>query len=526
MKGSTYKRCKCRDEAGRELGQSCPKLRRKNGTWNPRHGAWYFRLEIEAGKGGKRRMVRRGGFGSQEAAQEALDEAKVKHGRGRDITTKLTFGPFFDGWLKGKGNIEKSTVRSYENHGRLYLKPHLGHVELDRLRVDHVAAMFDAIEAENDRIRKARASDDPEVRASVKGKRVVGPATQQRIRATLRSALSSAVKQQLITVNVAKLVDLKAGKRPKAVVWTPERAAVWFTAFEAALAEAKEHARGQEVGGFKIWRAMARPSRVMVWPPAQVGAFLDAAAGHRLYAQFHLIAFRGLRRGESCGVRWPDVDLDAGTLTVRKQIRQLGWEPEEADTKTDASDATIALDKGTVAVLRAHRKRQLAEKLEWGEAWQGDGHVFTREDGSPLHPASVTDAFERLAFAAGLPPIRLHDLRHGAATIALAAGVDMKVVQAMLRHSSITITSDTYTSVLPEVAHEAAEASAALVPRAASGGTPSTLGLPTGSQSGENENGRPSGRKNARVKRMSRSGPPGDRTLNPRIKSPLLCQLS
>ncbi|MCW2882517.1 MAG: integrase [Sphaerisporangium sp.] len=94
--------------------------------------------------------------------------------------------------------------------------------------------------------------------------------------------------------------------------------------------------------------------------------------------------------------------------------------------------------------------------MAWGEAWQDSGRVFTREDGAALHPATVSDLFARLAYEAGLPPIRLHDLRHGAATLALAAGVDMKTVSAMLRHCSQAITSDTYTSVLPEVAHEAA----------------------------------------------------------------------
>ncbi|RBQ21980.1 hypothetical protein DP939_04750 [Spongiactinospora rosea] len=103
--------------------------------------------------------------------------------------------------------------------------------------------------------------------------------------------------------------------------------------------------------------------------------------------------------------------------------------------------------------------------------------MFTKEDGSGLHPAWVTEEFERIAFEIGLPPIRLHDLRHGAATLALAAGVDMKTVSAMLRHSSQAITSDTYTSVLPEVAHSAAEKIAAIVPRSVS----RTAGLPTGS---------------------------------------------
>jgi site-specific recombinase XerD len=125
----------------------------------------------------------------------------------------------------------------------------------------------------------------------------------------------------------------------------------------------------------------------------------------------------------------------------------------------------VALDAETVTVLRAHRRRQRKQRLAAGPAWVDTGLVFTTPTGQAVHPADVTDQFQRLARQAGLSPIRLHDLRHGAATLALAAGVDMKTVQAMLRHSSITITADTYTSVLPELARGAAEKTAAIVPR-------------------------------------------------------------
>ncbi|MFR9729057.1 tyrosine-type recombinase/integrase [Saccharopolyspora sp. MS10] len=116
--------------------------------------------------------------------------------------------------------------------------------------------------------------------------------------------------------------------------------------------------------------------------------------------------------------------------------------------------------------MKAHRKRQAAERLEWGPAWGGTvNRVFTREDGADLHPASVSDRFAELVSAADLPPVRLRDLRHGAASLMLAAGVDMKVVQETLGHSRLAITADTCTSVHPTVAAEAAAAAAALVPR-------------------------------------------------------------
>jgi integrase len=202
------------------------------------------------------------------------------------------------------------------------------------------------------------------------------------------------------------------------------------------LAATKAHAPARAL----LETAAQPPSAVMVWTPAQLGSILDAAEDDPLYTLSHLIAHRGLRRGESCGLAWTDVDLDAARLTVRQQIVQLGWDTYEDKPKSDASDREIALDSGTVAALRAHRRRQIPSRLQWGPGWVDSGKVFTREDGSALHPATVTDRFQTLAAAAKLPPIRLHDLRHGAASLMLAAGVAPKVVQETLGHSTITLT--------------------------------------------------------------------------------------
>jgi integrase len=203
----------------------------------------------------------------------------------------------------------------------------------------------------------------------------------------------------------------------------------------------------------------------MVWTGEQTGEFLDRAEGHRLYPLYHLIAHTGLRRGEGCGAEVDSLDLDAGMLLISANLVQLGWETEDGDPKTEASDAPVVLDKETVKVLRAHLKRRNEEKLEWGDAWVESGKLFCRENGEPYHPAYVTDQFERLAFEAGLPPITLHGLRHGAATMMLAAGIEPKVVSARLRHSSVQITMDLYTEVVDQLARDAAEKTAAMIPR-------------------------------------------------------------
>ncbi|MET9928009.1 MULTISPECIES: tyrosine-type recombinase/integrase [unclassified Streptomyces] len=184
----------------------------------------------------------------------------------------------------------------------------------------------------------------------------------------------------------------------------------------------------------------------------------------RLYAMWHLIAFRGLRRGEACGQPWSETNLDTHFLTVSSQLVQDGWEVEASDPKTDSGSRVVALDDDTVDVLKHHRERQETAREEWGTAWVETGHVFTQEDGSWLHPGKVTDLFERLVAASGLPPIRLHDLRHGAATLMLAADIDIKIVSDTLGHSDTRITRDIYQSVLPHVGKNAAEATAKLVP--------------------------------------------------------------
>jgi hypothetical protein len=128
-----------------------------------------------------------------------------------------------------------------------------------------------------------------------------------------------------------------------------------------------------------------------------------------------------------------------------------------------ASRRTVALDTHTVAVLRAHAQRQRFERRAAGEDWTETGYTFTTKAGLPLRPSYITNRFRRLRKEHGLPPVRLHDLRHGAASLAHCASADLKTIQDQLGHASIVLTADTYTSVLPPTQHDAAAATAALV---------------------------------------------------------------
>jgi hypothetical protein len=215
-------------------------------------------------------------------------------------------------------------------------------------------------------------------------------------------------------------------------------------------------------------------------------------------------------------------------MEVANQIVQYGWETGQSKPKTSSSEGIVALDADTVLVLRQHLAIQDAAKELLGSDWVDSDLLFTRPDGSPLHPADVSDEFIELIRKAGLPPITLHGLRHGAATLALAAGVDMKVVQHMLLHSSITVTMDLYTNVLSEVAMAAAEAVAGIILRRPLHPA-RALGLSSGSQETtmDSQKVKEKAPENTTVQVNNsadldlKGAPSGTRTPNPPVKSRL-----
>ncbi|MFI6741509.1 tyrosine-type recombinase/integrase [Nonomuraea sp. NPDC050451] len=165
----------------------------------------------------------------------------------------------------------------------------------------------------------------------------------------------------------------------------------------------------------------------MVWPPVNAGQFLDACVrrGERLYPLYHLVTTRGLRRGEACGIRREDSDL-----TASKTLMVL--ETGDDGLKSDSSWRTIAVGGKNAGLLTEWRLRQKRERLAAGPAWVDSGPIFTAVDGSALREEYVCERFTAICSAEDLPPIRFHDLRHCAATIMLAAGVDMKYISATL----------------------------------------------------------------------------------------------
>jgi integrase len=199
------------------------------------------------------------------------------------------------------------------------------------------------------------------------------------------------------------------------------------------------------------------------WTADELRAFLAASAQHPLFPLYRLAASTGMRRGEILGLRWKDVDLERRRLTVRQQLSRQGEAVSFGQPKTKAGRRSIALDPATINVLRALREARKVIVGQFGAAYQPHDLVFARADGSPHDPDSVSHTFDRLVRAAGLPAIRLHDLRHTHATLALQAGVHPKVVQERLGHSSISVTLDLYSHAVPALEEDAAGRIAAMV---------------------------------------------------------------
>ncbi|MFB9908484.1 tyrosine-type recombinase/integrase [Allokutzneria oryzae] len=180
---------------------------------------------------------------------------------------------------------------------------------------------------------------------------------------------------------------------------------------------------------------------------------------------FHLLAYRGPRRGEACGARWSELSASRQSLRIANTILTLGPDLVFDTPKSDSGFRELPLDADTCLVLQAHREHQKALRAKAGNTWRDHDLIFCTDTGEPLDPNHVSNRFQDWIAKLGLPPIRLHDLRHGAATLALAAGVPMKVVQEMLGHKTLAITSDLYTLMLPQLGIDAAESIAAAVPR-------------------------------------------------------------
>jgi integrase len=207
----------------------------------------------------------------------------------------------------------------------------------------------------------------------------------------------------------------------------------------------------------------ARSPEQKVWLPQELAAFLAHVRDDRLYALWLLVATTGMRRGELAGLRWVDVDFDHATVSPTIPRVVVDHQVHDSAPKTERARRRLALDPVTLAALEGQRKLQAEDRQTVGGRYRDYGYVFTWPDGRPLHPENIANWFEQHTKSAGLPRIRLHDVRHSYATAALKAGISAKVISERLGHASVAFTLQTYSHVIPGMDKDAAATVADLI---------------------------------------------------------------
>jgi integrase len=344
------------------------------------------------------------GFRTQRECQAALNEAiaALQGGTFVEPSNRTVRSFLVDEWLPAvqMANLRPGTWENYRIHVQAHIVPALGTVQLQRLSPAQLNAFYRHLLTE-----------------AGKDGHGLAPKTVRNVHNILHRALKDAVRWGYLVRNVADAADPPKGKS----------------------------------------------AQMRVWSPDQLRGFLEHVREDDLYAAWLLIATTGMRRGELAGLRWVDVDLEAGRLSVRQPRVVVANTPQASEPKSARGRRSLALDPVTVAALRRHRARQLEHKLAVGARYWDSGLVFTWPDGSPIHPRRFSRWFERHSGRAGLPRIRLHDLRHSYASAALAAGVPAKVVSERLGHATIAVTMDVYSHILPGLDREAADTVARLI---------------------------------------------------------------
>jgi integrase len=361
-------------------------------------GGWGYR--VDAGpdpETGRRRQVSKQGFATKREAQAELNAilSQIECG----IVTQrssASLGDYLDEWLPTqKQHVRSTTLHSYAMAVDR-IKRHLSHVKLQALTPLQIERFYSKLLADG----------------GSKG-RSLAAKTVRNTHVVLRKALADAERLELVSRNAAATAKAPRPSRPSRSTWSSE----------------------------------------------DIKDFFAAAEDNRLFAAFVLLATTGMRRGEVLGARWSDVNLDAGQLYVANTLTTVGWgQLVVGPPKTPKSRRIVYLDTHTLEVLKNHRQRQREERVSAGDDWDGSNDLAFRDEfGGPLHPDWFSREFDRIIRISGMPRIRLHDLRHSYATVALSRGIHPKVVSERLGHATVGITLDLYSHVAPGIAKDAAE---------------------------------------------------------------------
>jgi len=361
---------------------------------------WCFVVELPRDElTGKRRQKWFSGFNTKKEAQQALIEKLREIQTGLLVdTTDMTVEKYMSYWLENYAMVScrHSTYEVYRQRAQRYVIPLIGRVKLKDLKTIHLQKMYADLLKDGAKYRSGG----------------ISPMTVRHIHGMVHKALENAVRWQIIPRNVAQMVELPRVEKKETTVLTRE----------------------------------------------QVQRLVEAAKDHELYIPILLAVTTGMRYAEIFGLAWKDIDLDKRFIHVRQQLVRTKGEFRLTEPKTKSSERVISLPESLVAPLRRHKAEQAQQKLLIGPTYNPDGLVCCRpEDGQPYSATPVRRKFDSLLDKAGLPRIRIHDLRHTVATLLLEQGVHPKVVSELLGHANIGITLDRYSHVSITMQKEAVD---------------------------------------------------------------------
>ncbi|MGW2147192.1 tyrosine-type recombinase/integrase [Nonomuraea bangladeshensis] len=396
------------EEPKRRTGRRIRKRSNGEGSiWPRKDGRYGYAAFVQTTAGTMKRV--QGSARTQEDARKKLTELLRQADEGIPVSSEnWTLAGFLNYWLRNIVSQERrpKTYQGYEGVVRLHLIPGLGKKRLGKLNAQDVRLFINRVRSECQCCRNGwDASRDKPVCCACKGGQCcdsrLSTRMVQSIHAVLRNALECAVREEIIARNVAKLVKVPVPK-------------------------------------YKVNRGLTVP---------QARAVLKAARDHRLYALYVLALCLGLRRGELLGLRWTDVDLEAGKLEVVQSLQRVAGRLQFVRPKTSDSERTVPLPRICMEALREHRRKQFAERSDrWGE-WTEHGLVFPSHCGTPMEPDNLRRSWGAIRKAAGLGEMRFHDLRHTCVTLLLNLGVPPQVVRDIVGHRDIEVTMTIYAHV-------------------------------------------------------------------------------
>lgn len=284
--------------------------------------------------------------------------------------------------------------------------------------------------------------------------------THDRYRNNVNKIIAVLGHVQLGKVTPGHVEDFYAGLLQSGLA--PGTVRLCHSVFHRALSDAVKRGEALRNVCDAVTPPRANSPEMKTWTAAEVRQFLHATADDEYAALWRLALMTGVRRGELLALRWQDVNLDNGTLSVRRTLIQSKDGITFGEPKTAKGKRRIELDSRSVEALRTHRIEQVARRLE-SDDWDDTDLVFERNNGSVIHPDAMLYRFRQLSKAAGVSRIRLHDLRHTAATLMLENGAHPKIVQERLGHSDISMTLNRYSHVMPGMQRDVADRLAAAI---------------------------------------------------------------